>query len=184
MSEAYGRAVTADEVFYYVYAILYAPTYRSIYADFLRIDFPRVPFPTEPSAFEAMATLGGRLVALHLLESPELDSPTVRLKGEGDYRVARKKSDGFVYDPDTERVGINATQHFAPISPAFWNYRIGGYQVLEKWLKDRKERQLSTDDIQTYCRIATALAKTIDIQARLDEIYPAVEERLLDVRLA
>lgn len=184
VSDAYGRSVTAEELFHYVYAVLYTPTYRSTYANFLRIDFPRIPFPAELSPFGAMAELGERLVALHLLESPELDSPSARFDGEGDNRVARKKSDGFAYDPDTERVGVNATQYFAPISSALWEYRIGGYQVLEKWLKDRKDRQLSIDDIQTYCRIATALAKTVDIQVKLDEVYPAVEEALLAVRLA
>lgn len=183
MSDAYGRSITAEDLFHYAYAILYAPTYRSTYADFLKIDFPRIPFPTEFSAFEAMAALGERLVALHLLESSELDRPSVRFEGEGDNRVARKKSDGFAYRPDEASLGINATQHFGSIPPALWDYRIGGYQVLEKWLKDRKERRLSTDDIQTYCRIATALARTIEIQAELDELYPAVEGNLLEIRL-
>lgn len=183
LSDAYGRTVAAEELFHYAYATLYTPTYRSTYADFLRIDFPRIPFPAEASNFGAMAALGERLVALHLLESPELDPPIVRFEGDGDSRVARKKSDGFAYDLDTERVGINATQYFTPILPTLWNYRIGGYQVLEKWLKDRKDRQLTTDDIQTYCRIATALARTIDLQTELDELYPTVEENLLDVQL-
>ncbi|MGH9381925.1 MAG: type ISP restriction/modification enzyme [Thermoanaerobaculia bacterium] len=184
LNDSWGNRVEAEALLHYVYAILCTPTYRSTYADLLRIDFPRIPFPAERSPFEAMAAFGKRLVALHLLESPELDPPGVRFEGEGDNRVARKKSDGFAYDPDTERVGINATQYFAPIPRALWGYRIGGYQVLDKWLKDRKERRLSIDDIQTYCRIATALAKTIEIQTELDEIYPAVEETLLDVRLS
>ena len=181
--DTYGRRVTAEAAFCYVYAILYTPSYRSSYAGLLKIDFPRIPFPAEVAVFEATAALGERLVALHLLESPELDSPSARFEGEGDNHVAGKKSDGFAYDPDTASIGINATQRFAPIPPALWEYRIGGYQVLEKWLKDRKGRRLSTDDIQTYCRIATALAKTIEIQAELDELYPAVEENLLDIRL-
>lgn len=184
LSDAYGRSVTAEELFHYVYAVLYVPAYRSAYADFLRIDFPRIPLPAELSPFEAVATFGKRLVALHLLESPELDSPRVRFEGDGDNRTARKKSDGFAYDPDTERVGINATQYFAPIPTVLWDYRIGGYQVLEKWLKDRKDRRLSTDDIQIYCRIATALAKTIDIQIELDDLYPRIEDDPLNLPLA
>jgi len=183
LTDPYRRKVTAEDLFHYVYAILQTPIYRTTYADFLRIDFPRIPFPTERSAFEAMAALGERLVALHLLDSSELDPPNVRFEGEGDNRVAGKKTDGFGYNPDGESVGINRSQRFARIPPALWNYRIGGYQVLEKWLKDRKGRRLSTDDIQTYCRIATALARTMEIQAELDDLYPAVEENPLEMRL-
>ena len=60
-------------------------------------------------------------------------------------------------------------------------YQIGGYQVLDKWLKDRKKRILSTEDIKHYCRVVTALAKTIDISAEIDELYPQVENNVLSV---
>jgi hypothetical protein len=149
----------------------------------LRIDFPRIPFPAELSVFEAMAALGRRLVELHLLESAELASPIVRFEGEGDNRVAGKGSEGFGYDRRRERVGINGTQGFAPVPATLWEYRIGGYQVLDKWLKDRRRRQLSIDEIETYCRIATALGRTLELQAELDAIYPAVEAAPLDLRL-
>lgn len=183
LGESYGRTVTAEELFDYIYAILYTPTYRTAYVELLRIDFPRIPFPADLSSFEAVAKLGERLVALHLLESPELNPPRVRFEGEGDNRIAPKKSDGFSYDPELQRVGINTTQYFSPIPPTIWQYRIGGYQVLEKWLKERKDRQLSVDDIQTYCRIASALSTTIEIATELDSVYPFVEDGLLNLRL-
>jgi len=76
-------------------------------------------------------------------------------------------------------VWINRGQYFGPVPPECWEYRIGGYRVLEKWLKDRKERTLAIDDIQTYCRIVTAIGKTIGIQQEIDELYPGVEESVV-----
>ncbi len=176
---AYGEAPTPEQVFHYIYAVLYAPSYRERYADFLRLDFPRIPFPGEQEVFEALAELGRRLVDLHLLRSPELDPPLARFEGEGDNRVAKKGRKGFRYDAQTERVYINATQYFAPVPLEVWEYTIGGYQVCEKWLKDRRERQLSLDEIRTYCRVVTALARTIALQEEIDEVYSRVEESLL-----
>lgn len=183
LSETYGRSIKPEELFHYVFAVLYTPFYRNAYSDFLAIDFPRIPFPTELPSFETMATMGERLVALQLLESPELYPPSVRFEGQGDNVVERKRSDGFGYDRELQRVAINTTQHFMPIPPALWEYHIGGYQVLEKWIKDRKDRQLSTDDIQTYCRIATALSKMIGIEKELDDLYSSIEESLLVISL-
>ena len=153
--------------------MLYAPAYREKYAGFLRLDFPRIPFTADRELFAALAALGGRLVALHLLTSPELDPPAARFEGAGDGRVARGK--GLRYDADAQRVYINETQYFAPVPADVWAYQIGGYQVCHKWLKDRQERQLSLDEIRTYCRIVTALARTIEIQGELDALYGAVE---------
>jgi len=113
---------------------------------------------------------------LHLLKSPDLDPPAARFEGQGDGRVAKSKSQGLRYDAVAQRVYINQSQYFAPIPAAVWEYQIGGYQVCEKWLKDRKERRLDLDDIRTYCRIVTALQRTIAIQGDIDAIYPTAEE--------
>ena len=76
---------------------------------------------------------------------------------------------------------INATQYFSPVPEAIWNYQIGGYQVCEKWLKDRRERRLELDDIRAYCRIVTALGKTIQLQDEIDAIYPEAEKQTVVV---
>jgi len=127
LKDAYGREPLPEEIFHYVYAVLYAPAYREKYAEFLRIDFPRIPFTADRELFEQLAALGERLVALHLLKSPELDPPAARFHGEGDNRVARAGKKGLRYEPEQERVCINATQYFAPVPPELWQYRIGGY---------------------------------------------------------
>jgi predicted helicase len=183
LAGAYGREPSPEEIFHYAYAVLYAPAYRAKYAEFLRMDFPRVPFTADREAFEALAGLGARLAALHLLNSPELDPPAARFQGEGDGRVAKTKSQGFCYDAGEQRVYINPTQYFGPVSPEVWAYRVGGYQVCEKWLKDRRERRLDFEDIRAYCRIATALERTLEIQQEIEALYPEVEKKTISIEL-
>jgi len=183
LAEAYGRTPTPEEIFHYVHAVLSAPPYRERYAEFLRTDFPRVPFTSDGKLFEKVAALGQRLTELHLLRSPELDPPAARFEGLGDMLVAKGKTQGLRYVPAEERVYINKTQYFAPVPQAVWDYRVGGYQVCEKWLKDRKERRLSVDDVRTYCRIVTALGLTLQIQQELDGLYPQIENTLAEIAL-
>ncbi len=177
--EVWSHEPTPEQIFHYLYAVLYSPTYREKYAEFLRLDFPRIPFTADPDLFKKIAELGERLVELHLLRSPELDPPIARFQGEGDGKVIVSGKKGLRYDADSRRVYINQSQYFEGVPPEVWAYRIGGYQVCHKWLKDRKDRTLTLDEIRTYCRIATALSKTIEIQSEIDELYPEVEQHLL-----
>jgi len=172
--KAYKKEVSPEEIFYYIYAVLYSETYRLKYSEFLKIDFPRVPFTYDYKLFKKMSEYGSRLANLHLLKSQELDSPIARFQVEGGNRVEKPK-----YDENAERVYINKEQYFEGISGEVWGYQIGGYQVSDKWLKDRKERILTLDEIQTYCRIVTAIQKTIEIQKVIDEAYTALESQLL-----
>lgn len=181
LTEAYGRVPSPEDIFYYIYAILYAPSYREKYAEFLRTDFPRIPFTGDRELFANLAALGTRLADLHLLKSPELDPPTCRFEDEGNSVVARTKAHGFRHDDDSQRMYINNTQYFGPVSPEVYEYQIGGYQVCDKWLKDRKERRLNLDDIRTYCRMVTAIGLTFAIQQELDTVYADVENNLIPV---
>ena len=181
LEEAHAREPSPEDIFHYTYAILHAPAYREKYAEFLRIDFPRIPFTKDSASFAELAELGGRLVDLHLLRSPELDPPTCRFEGKGDTKVARTKAKGFRYESDEQRQYINKTQYFGPVSPEVYKYRIGGYQVCDKWLKDRKDRRLTLDDIRTYCRMVTAIGLTLDIQRELDRVYGGVENSCVSV---
>jgi predicted helicase len=168
------KEVSPEEIFYYIYAVLYSETYRTKYAEFLKIDFPRVPFTKDYNLFKKMSDYGNMLADLHLLKSSELDSPISRFQGTGDNRVKKLK-----YDDKTGVLYINKDQYFEGISQDVWSYQIGGYQVCEKWLKDRKDRVLSLDEIQTYCRIVTAIQKTIEIQREIDELYERVEREVI-----
>ena len=181
LTEAHDRAPSPEDIFYYIYAILYAPSYREKYAEFLRTDFPHVPFTKDQKLFIQLATFGKRLAELHLLKSLELDPPTCRFEGQGDSVVARTKAQGFRYDDDSQRMYINNTQYFGPVSPEVYEHQIGGYQVCDKWLKDRKERRLELDDIRTYCRMVTAIGITLTIRQELDTVYADVENNLIPI---
>jgi len=183
LSETYKTKPIPEDIFYYIYAVFYSNTYREKYAEFLKTDFPRVPFTKDKSLFKKLAEYGKRLADLHLMpacashadrQSPELDSPVAKFQGTGDKRV-----DEIKYDKKNERVYINKDQYFEGILENIWQYQIGGYQVCDKWLKDRKGRVLSLDDIKHYCKVATAIKHTINIQKSIDEIYNEAEKEII-----
>lgn len=161
----YEHHYTPEEILGYIYAVLHAPTYRTHYAEFLRIDFPRVPFPESADDFEKLSKLGWALVQAHLLsELPRKKLATYF--GKGDHTVE------FVrYSPEEQAISINKTQFFKPVPSAVWEFHIGGYQVLDKYLKSRKDRGLSLDEISQVSAIADSLAFTIEQMAKIDEIY-------------
>jgi predicted helicase len=174
LGRAYGRRLAPEAVFHYIYAVLYSTEYRRKYAEFLKSDFPRVLFTSSHKVFEQMSRLGNRLVDLHLMKSKGLDQPIARFQGDGNNRVEKPR-----YSEEEGRVYINKAQYFEGVEREVWEYTIGGYQVPEKWLKDRKDRTLNLDDIKHYCRIITALKKTIELQQQIDDLYPAVEESVI-----
>jgi predicted helicase len=172
LTEAYKKKPTPEDIFFYIYAVLYANTYRTKYAEFLKIDFPRVPFTTDYTLFTKMAEYGKQLVDLHLLKSSDLDPPIAKFQGQGNDKVEKVKyEDGRVY--------INKDRYFEGVKPEVWQYQIGGYQVCDKWLKDRTGRSLSLEDMKHYCKVVTALEKTIEIQKAIDEVYPEVEKETI-----
>jgi len=176
LKEEYKKELGPGEIFYYIYAVLYSNIYHTKYAEFLRIDFPRVPFTKDYELFSKIAGLGQRLVDLHLLKSVEIDQPIAKFQGKGDDRV-----DKLRYDEKEKRTYINESQYFEGITKEIWEYQIGGYQVCNKWLKDRKKRLLSLDDIKHYCKIVTSLQKTIEVQKAIDDIYPEVEKGTVEI---
>jgi predicted helicase len=177
LSTAYGFTPAPEEVLAYIYAVLYSPTYRQKYAQELRTDFPRVPFTADGDLFRQMAALGQRLIALHLLQSPELNPPVAKYQGTGSNDTVERVK----YDEATSRVYINADKCFEGITPQMWAYQIGGYQVLAKYLKDRKGRRM--DDPVRYIHIATAIARTMDLQREIDQIYHNVEINVVPVMI-
>jgi predicted helicase len=153
------------DVLHYAYSVFYSPRYRNRYAEFLKIDFPRLPLTGSLSLFRALCALGKELTGLHLLEAPSLEQPITRYLGEGDDQVARgypKYEDGAVR--------INPGQGFQGVPQAVWEFHIGGYQVCEKWLKDRRGRQLSPEDIAHYQKIVVALHETIRLMGEIDQV--------------
>lgn len=173
LTDAFKKMPPPEQIFFYIYAVLHSNIYRAKYAEFLKIDFPRVPFTKDYKLFKRMGEYGEKLVDLHLLESEELEPPIARFQGKGDNRVEKLRFEQW-------ELYINNDQYFEGIAPEVWQYQIGGYQVCDKWLKDRKGKRLSLDDIKHYCKIATALQKTIGIQKAIDEIYSEVEKETVE----
>jgi predicted helicase len=167
--------VTPEEIFYYIYGVLYSNIYRERYAEFLRIDFPRVPFTHDYELFIEIGHLGHRLAEIHLLKSKELEQTFSRFEKSGDKAVKK-----VVYEAENQRVYINAEQYFSNIDKEIWEYQVGGYQVMQKWLKDRKGRTLTLEEIRHYIKIAKALQLTIQYQQQIDALYSKIEENLLE----
>ncbi len=160
-----------EDVFHYIYAVFHSPTYRSRYAEFLKIDFPRPPLTCDVKLFGKLCGLGAELVGLHLLESSALGKSPVRYPVKGDDTVAK----GYpkYVSKDGGRVHINSQQYFQPVSEEVWEFHVGGYQVCQKWLKDRKGRKLSYDDITHYRKVVVALGETIRLMVEIDAAIPA-----------
>jgi predicted helicase len=178
LKETFRKQPTPEMIFYYIYAVLYSNAYRKKYAESLRTDFPRVPFTKDYKLFQKLAGKGSELVKLHLLKSKKLAKPIAKCEGSGDLRVVKVS-----YDAKKDRVYINPDKYFAGVPSEVWEYHIGGYQVAEKWLKDRKDRIVSSEEIATYANVITAIAETINIQDSLDDLFKEVELSILEVSL-
>jgi len=144
-----------DEIatFDYIYGVLHSPLYRDTYAEFLKIDFPRIPWPSSPDEFWDISEKGSQLRRLHLMEPDAVGETPFPFKGEGAAQVDKLRyEDGKVW--------INDTLFFDGVPVIAWEFFIGGYQPAQKWLKDRKGRELSFDDVKHYQKIIKILAET------------------------
>lgn len=182
-----GAEVRPQDLFHYVYAILHSPSYRARYAEFLKKDFAHIPATSNSTLFRELSGQGADLVALHLLEDDyeaaswniekdegggmkdksknPLSTLITQFEGSGNAEVAKghpKYSDGKVF--------INPTRYFEGVPEQVWNFHIGGYQVCEKWLKDRRGRTLSDEEINHYERVVVALNETIRLMAEIDRV--------------
>ncbi|MCY2685865.1 type ISP restriction/modification enzyme [Salinimicrobium sp. TH3] len=160
----------------YIYAVLHSPTYRKTYKEFLKIDFPRVPYPKDQEKFWQLVRLGGELRTIHLLENPRVENFITSYPVDGDNKITRKitnTSPGFELtneDEGTGKVWINDSQYFDNVPEVAWDFYIGGYQPAQKWIKDRKDRKLTFEDILHYQKIIVALTETDKLMKEIDRI--------------
>lgn len=161
---------TPEAIFYYIYAIFHSLTYRQRYAEFLKVDFPRVPLTSNDELFRALGEKGQTLVELHLMKSKKLNKVITKFPVSGDNAVTE-----VTYKSAEQQVYINKIQYFEGIVPEVWLFKIGGYQVLDKWLKDRKKakRSLSFDDVLHYQRVVVALKETMQVMDEIDQLIPS-----------
>ena len=161
IDKKYNEVFSAEQIFFYIYAILHSPHYREKYREFLRIDFPRIPFPDDKASFLALYKFGEDLKKAHLLEEPP--NVTIAYEGKGDHKVT--KIDFF-----NGKFYINCNQYFTPVEQKTWEFEIGGYQVLHKYLKERKGRELSWEEIEHFKKIVASLTETRRLMKAIDPI--------------
>lgn len=160
----------------YIYAVLHSPSYREKYKEFLKIDFPRIPYPDNQDKFWQLVNLGSQLRQLHLLEGDKFKRvknliTKYPIAGSNKVETINKKS--FIpnkENPQLGKVNINKEQYFENVPIIAWEFYIGGYQPAQKWLKDRKSRELSHDDIFHYQKIILALSETDRLMKEIDNI--------------
>ncbi|MGH8192690.1 MAG: type ISP restriction/modification enzyme, partial [Rhodanobacteraceae bacterium] len=171
LTTAVGTTPSPEDTLAYIYAILYAPSYRTRYADFLKRDFPRVPITTNRKLFDALVRIGRELIALHTMQTTLPRITGFPVSGSNEVVKVRWTAASPLPSGEGKGVGpvwINDAQYFEGVPEAVWNTHIGGYRVAEKWLKDRKGRPLAYDDLAHYQDVIAALARTLVLQAGLD----------------
>lgn len=159
-----------EDIFNYMYAVFHSPTYRSRYAEFLKMDFPHLPLTSNQELFRKLCSIGDELVSLHLMEKQGKKITGYPVTGDSAVENVRYT------EPQCEASGhvwINATQYFDGVPKNVWEFHVGGYQVCAKWLKDRKGRKLTYDDLTHYQQIVSALAETIVLMENIDAAITA-----------
>jgi predicted helicase len=174
IQESINSEIEPIKLFDYIYAVLYSPKYRKKYTSFLKNDFPKIPYPKNKEIFFLLSCLGAELREIHLLKFDVTDRYISSYPESGNNEITNKiyANDWEVYDKDKQlgRIWINEVQYFEGIPLNVWDFYIGGYQPAQKWLKDRKGRQLNFDDILHYQKIIVALNETISLMKRIDQI--------------
>jgi len=154
-----------EQILGYIYAILFSPTYREKYYEFLKIDFPKIPFPENLPDFKNLSDLGGELIEHHLLKRSYQKNEMPVFAVEGNNEVKQ-----IAYNTEQKRLYINKTQYFEHFPPSVWEYEIGGYQVFDKYLKARKDVLLTYHEINHLKKVAASIIKTIEIQQNIDNL--------------
>ena len=162
-----GKEASPEDIFDYIYGVLHSPSYRAKYKEFLKVDFPRIPYPKDQAEFEHFRSFGNQLRELHLMRNvPE--SP-VTFPNAGSMQVDALRWEWNKDDGYSGNVYINETQCFEGVPAEAWDFYIGGYQPAQKWLKDRKGRTLSFDDIEHYRKIISVLMETSRLMKEIDK---------------
>lgn len=159
-NDAVGKETTPEDILAYIYAVLHSPSYRERYKEFLKVDFPRIPLPKTAKEFNRLTAIGQQLIDLHLMNNTQSWKCTTTFPEVGSQQVDFQEwKDGQVW--------INDKQYFGNVPESVWEFYIGGYQPAQKWLKDRKGRTLSFDEIKHYLHVIHALEETMKLMKEI-----------------
>lgn len=163
----YATSFTPEQIMGYIYAVLHSRVYRARYIELLKLDYPRIPFVDDRAEFEAISALGWDLIQTHLMKTVP-SGIQIPLKGKGDGIVTKVE-----YHPQSKRLSINEQQYFDNVPPDAWAFKIGGYDVLDKYLKERKKaaRPLTLDEITHIPKVVNILVWTSQQMQKIDEIF-------------
>ena len=150
------------EILNYIYAILYSPTYRENYKEDLKYDYPRIPFTKDKKIFDRLQKLGEELIDLHLLKKVPQNNAGYPNKGE--HKISYSK-----YNEEEKRLYINEKQYFENVKKEVYNYSIGGYKPIEKYIKERDILTLS--DIKHLIKVIAVIERTIYLQEEIDKVW-------------
>ncbi|HEC3393156.1 TPA: DNA methyltransferase [Campylobacter jejuni] len=166
IDELYKEKFSPEDILGYIYAVLFHKIYREKYLDFFKIDFPKIPFTKDKNTFKNLSKLGLKLVNLHLLKNDELDFNV----GEALFKDIKNKNfkiQKIKYNKDVKELFINESLYFNKVSPEIYEFKIGGYAVLDKYLKSHKEEDI---DHKYFTLIIQTLDETLKIQDEISKI--------------
>ncbi len=173
LQNTYNKQNISEEIFYYIYAILFSNTYRKSFPELLKIDYPKIPFTKNFHIFEKMSELGKELADLHLLKSEKLNKSQVKFQGIGNGAIEE-----IEFNQNKKVVNINKTQFFDNISFELWEYEIGKNKVIQQWF--RRKEKIDFEDVIELSKISTSLYETLGLQKEIDEIYPEILNELIE----
>ena len=164
IDEKYSSHFSPEDILGYIYAVLFHKTYRTKYIDFLKIDFPKIPFTDSKDIFIKLSELGTQLYNLHLMKDNNLNNDV----GEGLYKDDKNnKIEKPLYNEKENKLFINKSLYFDKVSKEVWLYKIGGYQVLDKYLKSHKDEEI---DYSYFQKIIQILDKSIILEKEISDI--------------
>ena len=156
---------TPEQILGYIYAVLFSPIYRLKYFEFLKIDFPKIPFCEDMATFQTLSNLGSDLIDHHLLKHSYSKNEMPTFAVEGNNTITE-----IHYNKEEQRLYINKLQYFENFAKSVWEYEIGGYQIFDKYLKARKDLELTYEEINHLKKVATCILKTMEIQKNIDTL--------------
>ncbi len=166
IDKLYGKGKTPEQILGYIYAALHSETYRTKYIEFLTDKFARIPFTNDKRIFEKLSKLGTELIEAHLLEA-EIDSDLGDFIGRGSNIV---ESISYSIEKKIGKIHINKTQYFNNVPSDVWEFKIGGYQVVDKFLKERKNRGLTIDEVEKITSIINTIAFSIEQMKKIGNL--------------
>ena len=158
----YNKYLNPEEIIGYIYGVLYSPVYRKKYAQFLKYDFPRIPFTEDVKIFKLLSTIGWKLIQVHL-KNEILKNTYPIFPVRGGNRIEK-------VDFHDKKVFINDLQYFDNITEEIFNFQIGGYKVLNKYLSYRKERVLLLEEIEDIENIIKTVVFTIEQMKKIENL--------------